>query len=127
MRLRTGCGVVVLRVWHGHNPADGRWGCPSRQRWGLTPHQQLSPALEDKLAYSATVTGSYATAAQLTAKVGCPVEDSPVRALVQRLGARAEAQTQARLARSPAVLAVADGAPWIWNLVTDRWPHAQQL
>ena len=222
MRLRTGCGVVVLRVWHGQNPADGRWGCPIRQRWNLTPHQQLSPALEDKLAYFATVTGSYAAAAQLAAKVGSPVEDSTVQALVQRLGARAEAQTQARLAHPPvekepqraptalavlmldgyqvrfrgpgwgknktrqarvewheekvgvfyrheqaaqaergqlvekvvvgwqgeplelgrrlhweaqrgglgwaaAVLAVADGAPWIWNVVTDRWPHAQQL
>ena len=43
---------------------------------GLTPHQQLSPALEDKLAGFATVTGSYEVAAKLAAKVGCPVEDS---------------------------------------------------
>jgi len=64
-----------------------------RQRWGLTAHQQLSPALEDKLAYFATVTGSYEAAAKLAAKVGCPVEDSTIRALVQRLGAQAEAQT----------------------------------
>ena len=222
MHLRTAFGVVGLAVWHGQNPADGRWGCPIRQRWGLTPHQQLSPALEDKLAYFATVTGSYEAAAKLAAKVGCPVEDSTVRALVQRLGARAEAQTEARLktlppekspARAPTplavlmldgfqvrfrgpgwgrkktqkprvewhesklgvfyrheqaaggergallekvmvgwqggglelgrrlhweaqrgglgrardILAVGDGAPWIWNVVADRWADADQL
>jgi hypothetical protein len=222
MRLRSGFGVVVLAVWHGQNPADGRWGCPIRQRWGLTAHQQLSPALEDKLAYFATVTGSYEAAAKLSAKVGCPVEDSTIHALVQRLGAQAEVQTQQRLkqipvekspARAPtplavlmldgfqvrfrgpgwgkqrtaqprvewheeklgvfyrheqavgaarrellekvivswqgeglelgrrlhwearrgglgraqAVLTVADGAPWIWNVVADRWAGAHQL
>jgi hypothetical protein len=222
MHLRTAFGVVALAVWRGRNPADGRWGIPIRQQWGLRAHQQLSPALEDKLAYFATVTGSYEAAAQLAAKVGSPVEDSTIRALVQRLGARAEAQTQARLEQLPAektparaptalavlmmdgfqvrfrgpgwgrrktvqprvewheeklgvfyrheasvraergqllekvvvswqgeglelgrrlhweamrgglgrarsVLAVADGAPWIWNVVTDRWKEARQL
>jgi hypothetical protein len=102
MHLRTGFGVVALEVWHGQNPADRRWGCPTRQRWGLRPHQQLSPALEDKLAYFTTVAGSYEAAAKLAAKVGCAVEDSTLVALVQRLGARAEAQTQARLQAAPA-------------------------
>jgi len=115
MHLRSAFGPVALRVWHGKNPADGRWGCPIRERWGLSPHQQLSPALEDKLAYFATVTGSYEAAAKLAAKVGCPVEDSTIQVLVQRLGAKAEAQTQARLetppvekapARAPTPLAV---------------------
>ena len=89
MQLRTALGVVALAVWDGQNPADDHWGCPIRQHWGLTPHQQLSPALEDKLAYFATVTGSYEAAGKLAAKVGYPVEDSTIRALVQRLGARA--------------------------------------
>lgn len=222
MHLRTAFGAVALAVWRGQNPADGRWGCPIRQRWGLSPHQQLSPALEDKLAYFATVTGSYAAAAKLAAKVGCPVEDSTIQVLVQRLGAKAEAQTQERLKRTPMekyparaptplavllvdgfqvrfrgpgwgkrrtaqprvewheaklgvfyrheqavglargellekvvvswqgeglelgrrlhwealrgglgrareVLAVADGAPWIWSVVEDRWGQAHQL
>ena len=35
------------------DPADGHWGCPMRERWGLSAHQQLRPALEDKLAYFA--------------------------------------------------------------------------
>jgi hypothetical protein len=222
MRLRTAFGAVELAVWRGKNPTDRTWGIPIRQRWGLTPHQQLSPALEDKLAYFATVTGSYAAAAQLAAKVGCPVEDSTIQVLVQRLGAKAEAQTQVRLEETPLeksptraptalavlmvdgfqvrfrglgwgrrktaearvewheaklgvfyrheqavrgergqllekvvvswqgeglelgrrlhwealcgglgrardVLAVADGAPWIWNVVEDRWGEAHQL
>ena len=72
-----------------------------RERWGLGPHQQLSPALEDYLAYFATVTGSYEMAARLACKVGIPIEDSSVRALVQRLGKRAEAQTEQRLKTVP--------------------------
>jgi hypothetical protein len=222
MRLRTAFGPVALSVWHGKDPADGRWGCPIRQRWGLSAHQQLSPALEDKLAYFGTVTVSYEAAAKLAAKIGISVEDSTICALVQRLGAKAEAQTQARLKTPPPekhserpasalavlmldgfqvrfrgpgwgkkttqqprvewheeklgvfyrheqavreprgqllekvvlgwqgeglelsrrlhwealrgglgrareVLAVADGAPWIWNVVGDRWPGAHQL
>lgn len=83
MRLRSGFGEVALEVWRGKNPTDGLWGIPIQAHWGLTPHQQLSPALEDQLAYFATVTGSYEAAAKLSAKVGCPVEDSTIQALVQ--------------------------------------------
>lgn len=101
MRLRTAFGVVRLKVWRGRNPADGRWGTPIRQRWGLSPHQQLSPALEDKLAYFATVAGTYESAAQLARKMSIPIEDSTVRELVQRLGGRAEMQTQQRLRTVP--------------------------
>ena len=101
MRLRTAFGVVTLQVWRGKNPADNHWGIPMRQRWGLSPHQQLSPALEDKLAYFATVAGTYESAAQLAGKLGIPIEDSTVRELVGRLGARAEEQTQQRLKTVP--------------------------
>lgn len=101
MQLRTSFGPVVLKVWRGKDPAEGKWGIPIRQRWELSPHQQLSPALEDKLAYFATVAGTYESAARLAGKVGIPIEDSTVRALVRRLGARAEAQTQERLTTVP--------------------------
>jgi len=101
MQLRTGFGTVVLKVWRGKNPADGKWGIPIRQRWGLVAHQQLSPALQDKLAYFATVAGTYESAARLAGKVGIPIEDSTVRELVQRLGARAEEQTGKRLQSLP--------------------------
>ena len=72
-----------------------------RERWGLSAHQQLSPALEDKLAYFGTVASSYEAAAKLSAKLGYPVEDTTIRALVQRLGAKAEAQVQTRLSQTP--------------------------
>jgi hypothetical protein len=101
MRLRTAFGPVALNVWQGKDPVDGHWGCPIRERWGLRAHQQLSPALEDKLAYFGTVTSSYEAAAKLAAKVGCPVEDTTIRALVQRLGAKAEIQIQTRLQQTP--------------------------
>jgi hypothetical protein len=101
MQLRTVFGVVVLRVWRGKNPANGHWGIPMRERWGLSAHQQLSPALEDKLAYFATVARSYEMAARLAHKVGIEVEDSTVHALVQRLGARAQEQAQQRLKSVP--------------------------
>lgn len=105
MRLRTALGEVKLKVWRGKNPADGTWGIPIRQRWGLGPHQQLSPALEDKLAYFATVAGTYESAAQLARKLSIPIEDSTVRERVQRLGARAEEQTQQRLKTLPQPIA----------------------
>jgi hypothetical protein len=121
MRLRTGFGVVGLEVWHGQNPADRSWGCPIRQRWGLRPHQQLSPALEDKLAYFVTVAGSYEAAAKLAAKVGCPVEDSTLAALVERLGSRAEAQTRARLQAAPAEKAPQRAASALGVLLLDGY------
>jgi hypothetical protein len=219
MQLRTAFGVVKLRVWRGKNPADSHWSIPIRQRWGLGRHQQLSPALEDKLAYFATVAGTYESAAQLARKMSIPIEDSTVRQLVQRLGERAEEQTQQRLktvpqplepkrppgslavimmdgyqvrhrgpdwgkkkaqkprvewheqkvgvfyhqdqnadgallekvslgwqgeavelgerlhweacqhglGRARQILAVADGAPWIWRLVQERWSNAHQV
>jgi len=104
MRLHTAFGVVQLSVWRGKNPTEGTWGIPIGQRWGLGPHQQLSPALEDKLAYFATVAGTYESAAQLARKMSIPIEDSTVRQLVQRLGERAEQQTQQRLKTLPQLM-----------------------
>jgi hypothetical protein len=102
MQLKTGFGKLKLHVSYGQDPANGHWGCPLREQWGLRAHQQMSPALEDQLAYFATVAGSYEQAAQLAGKVGCPADDATLRALVQRLGAKAETQTQARLQTVPA-------------------------
>jgi hypothetical protein len=89
--------VIKLRIWYGLDPATRRWGCPMRQRWGLGPHQEMSPALEDKLAFTVTSTLSYEGAAAVARKWNCPVDDSTLHALTQRLGTRAEAQTEARL------------------------------
>ena len=55
MHLRTVVGVIELSIWQGQDPHDGHWGCPIRERWGLLAHQEMSPALEEKLAFTATL------------------------------------------------------------------------
>jgi len=104
MQLRSGSGIVRFKVWYGLDPGTGRWGCPMRQRWGLSPHQEMSPALEDRLAFTVTATLSYELAAAVARKYSYPADDSTLHALAQRLGARAEAQTQARLQSAPVEL-----------------------
>lgn len=101
LRLRTGVGVVELHVLYGQDPSDGHWGCPLREHWGLSARQQLSLALTDKLAFTVTATGSYAEAAAVADKWGVGVAVSTLHALTQRLGAKAEARTQADLRRVP--------------------------
>ena len=101
LQLRTVLGEVELRGWLVQDPADGHWGCPLQERWGLGPHQKITPGLADKLCFTVTATGSYEEAAALAAKSGGPVDDSTLYALARRVGAWAEAQTQARLAALP--------------------------
>ena len=88
MQLLTEAGVVKLEVPYGQDATDQHWGCPIRERWGLTSHQQLSLALEDKLAFTITATASYEEAAALAQKWGVAVTDSLLHSLTQRLGAR---------------------------------------
>jgi len=63
MGLRTVVGVVKVGVWQGKDPTDKHWGCPIRERWGLRAHQQMSPAMEERVAFTATLAGSYEAAA----------------------------------------------------------------
>jgi len=126
MRLRTSVGIVELRVWHGTDPEAGRWGCPIRQHWGLTAHQQASPALEDRLAFTVTATGTFAEAAAVASKWGCPATDSTVHALTQRLGARAEAHTQQRLAAAVVEAAPQRAATELGVLQVDGWQVRQR-
>lgn len=51
MQMQTEAGVVKLLVVYGQDGADRHWGSPIREHWGLTNHQQLSLALEDKLGF----------------------------------------------------------------------------
>jgi hypothetical protein len=66
----------------------------------LSSHQQMSPGLEDKLAFTLTATGSYSEAAAVAGKWGCRVDDSTLQVMGQRLGERAERQTQERLGKT---------------------------
>ena len=81
MHLRTGVGVIELRVLHGQDPGDRHWGCPIREHWGLSAHQQLSLALEDKLAFTVTATPSYAEAAAVADKWGVSVTAASLHTL----------------------------------------------
>lgn len=126
MRLRTSVGVVELEVWYGYEPKRHRYGCPIRERWGLSAHQQSSPTLEDKLAFTLTATGSYEAAATLAAKWGCLADDSTLHALAQRLGVRAEEQTQRRLKTQPAEREPKRAATALGVLMIDGWQVRQR-
>jgi hypothetical protein len=121
MHLRTVVGVVELRVWQGKDGRDGSWGIPMRQRWGLTPHQQMSPTLEDKLALTATLAGSYEDASQIAGNWGTPVDDSVIHQLVQRLGQKAEEKTEARLEQTPQEKDPQRAAAEVAILMADGW------
>ena len=121
MSLRTVVGVVKVVVWQGKDPTNKHWGCPIRERWGLRPHQQMSPALEEKLAFTATLAGSYDATAQVAAKWSCPMDDSVIHALVQRVGSRAQAQTQQRLKELPRESDARRGASELALLMLDGW------
>ncbi len=126
LHLRSAVGVVELEVVHGQDPTDRHWGCPMRERWGLRDHQQLSLALEDKLAFTVTATGSYEAAAQVAQKWGVAISTSGMHGLTQRLGRRAEARTQERLARAPVEKEPQRAAPALAVLMLDGWPVRQR-
>lgn len=65
-----------------------------QERWGLRAYQKISPWLEEKLAFTATLAGTYAEAAALAKNWGSPVEDSTVHTLVQRVGQKAEEKSK---------------------------------
>lgn len=121
MRLRTVVGVVELRVWQGQDGPGGPWGIPIRQGWDLKAHQQMSPALEEKLAFTATLAGSYEDASQIAGKWGSSVDDSVIHQLVQRLGRKAEEQTQARLEQNPQEKEPRRAAAELAIVMADGW------
>jgi hypothetical protein len=122
MHLDTGVGTVELEVWHGQDRSDGHWGCPIRERWGLRPHQKMSPWLEEKLAFTATATGSYEDAAALAAKwSGLKTEASKVYGLVERLGEEAEQKMEQRLRTVPASLTPQRAASELAVFQLDGW------
>src|SRR5258708_4049549 len=121
MSLRSVVGSLRLEVWHGQDPGDRHWGCPIRERWGLKAHQQMSPALEEKLAFTATLAHSYEAAAQIACKWGSEADDSVVHAMVQRVGGKAEAQTQERLKQVPPESQPQRAASELALLMVDGW------
>jgi hypothetical protein len=89
MGLDTVVGKVKLKVHVGHGPEEG-WVCPTRQAWGLKPYERKTPELQARLAYTATVVGSYAEAEKLATIWGTPVSDTSIHQCVQELGPEAQ-------------------------------------
>ena len=84
---------------YGWDRFNQPWLCPTRMVLGLEDYQQMTPELEDRLCFTATESGSYERAAKVAAQWGSPIEDSTIRTHVQKAGARAEAQAQARTSK----------------------------
>lgn len=121
MKMRTLVGVIELKVWYGKDPQTGRWGCPMRERWGLSAHQQMSPALEERAAFMATVTFSYEAASRAMRKWGCWIDASVIHAVVQRWGKKAEEKTKRELQGPPAEKESQRAATELGVLMIDGW------
>lgn len=89
MGLDTVVGKVNLKVHQGYCPEEG-WVSPTRQAWGLKPYERKTPELRARLAYTATVVGSYAEAEELATIWGTPVSDTSIHQCVQELGPQAQ-------------------------------------
>ena len=90
MKLDTVVGPVELKVRHGYCPQRG-WICPAREAWDLEPYQRKTPELQARLAYTASVVGSYAEAETMATTWGTPVSDTCIHQQVQGLGQQIQA------------------------------------
>ncbi len=100
IRLTTSAGEVEVETFYGQDPQTGQWLNPMRELWDLGSQQVMSPVLEDRLCFTATMTGSYEATAQVARKWGVEADDSTIHAHVQSAGARAEALREERVERA---------------------------
>lgn len=121
LTLESSVGAVKVLTDYGQLSGGGAWVCPQRQAWGLGPHQKLTPALQDKLCFTVTLTGSYESAAQVAVKWGAKADDAKLHALVQRVGSKAEQQIDQRLATPPLERSPAPKASALGVLLVDGW------
>jgi len=93
----------------------------------LSARQQLTPGFSEKLCFTVTATGSDEEAAQVACKWGGgKMDDATLHVLVQRMGALAEAQTQARLPQPPAERQPQRPASTLAVLMVDGWQVRQR-
>ena len=86
----------------------------------------MSPGWQQQLAFTLTVTTSYEGAAALLRQLGHRADDATLHALAQKLGERAEAQTQQRL-KGPVVEQTPQrGASELGILMLDGWQVRQR-
>lgn len=101
LTLASSVGTIQIETDYGQQSGGGDWLCPQRQVWGIEAHQKMTPALQDRLCFTVTMTGSYESAAALASKWGCAVDDSTLHALTQRVGAKAAEQAEQRIKSIP--------------------------
>src|SRR5262245_20411314 len=82
LKLTTCAGVITLKTTRGFSSALGRWINPTREHCGLKPRQRISPELQSRLAFNATVTGSYEKAAATAQRWGTRISDDTVHSVV---------------------------------------------
>ncbi len=101
-RVMLTASMGKVEVWsvYGQDPVTQEWLCPLRERWGLGPRETMSPLFEERLCFTATLTGSYEAAARVARKWGAEADDSTIHAHVQSTGARAEALREERIERA---------------------------
>jgi hypothetical protein len=125
LRIQSTVGKVSLRVLYGQDPVAGVWLCPLRQVWGLQANQTMSPALEEKVCFTVTMTPSFEKGAAVAAKWGSPVDDATIHRHVAQAGERAENQAEERVARRAEVVAEAKaeapGQEFSLVLMLDGW------
>lgn len=92
----------------------------------MAAYQQLSPGWQQQLAYTLTVTTSYEGAAALLRRLGHRADDTTLHTLAQKLGARAEAQTQQRLAQGAVEKTPQRAASEVGVLMLDGWQVRQR-
>ena len=100
LRIQSRVGELGIRVPYGQDAQGGTWLCPLRLAWGLQANQTMSPALEERICFTATMTPSFEKAAAVAAKWGSPVDDATIHHHVAQAGARAEAQAEQRVERA---------------------------
>lgn len=101
LTLQSSVGTIQVETDYGQVAGGGNWRCPQREAWGIGPHQKMTPALQDRLCFTVTLTQSYEAAAQVATKWGSAVDDATLHALVQRVGAQAQARVQERIKTIP--------------------------
>ncbi len=100
IELKCCAGTVCVSTLYGQDPQSREWLNPLREEWGLGPQQVMSPVLEERLCFTATLTGSYESAARVAQKWGTEADDSTIHAHVQEAGTWAEALREERIERA---------------------------
>jgi len=121
LTLQSSVGRVQVETDYGQGAKGGTWISPQREVWGIGAHQKMTPALQDRLCFTVTMTGSYGSAAAVAGKWGSAVDDSTLHALVERVGQRAEEQRERRLATVPQERVPERKASELGVLLVDGW------